>query len=201
MAENPAHPTPDEAALVRESRAGSPAAFDRLVHELHPRVFGFLLTLTRNRQDAEDLTQDTFVRAWRKLHHFDPSRPLLPWLLTIARRQSISMLRKKRPLPALEIDTIIPAPEPSIAPDLWRIAERHLTRDAFSALWLHYREDLPLAEVGRILGKREGAVKVLLHRARKTLAEAIPNDPSGPPPLPVTPPPLPSIWNNAQIPS
>lgn len=201
MAENRTHDLPDEAALVRECRAGSLTAFDRLVHELHPRVFAFLLTLTRNRQDAEDLTQDTFVRAWRKLHHFDPSRPLLPWLLTIARRQSIGMLRKKRPLPALEVETIIPAPEPSVGPDLWRAAEKHLSRDAFSALWLHYREDMPLAEVGRVLGKREGAVKVLVHRARKTLAEALQHDPPGPPPLPSTPPPLPSIWNNARVPS
>ena len=55
-------------------------------------------------------------------------------------------------------------------------------------------EELPLAEVGRIIGKREGAVKVMLHRARNTLAGQL--RPS-PPPLPATPPPLPSIWNNA----
>lgn len=192
---------PDEASLVRQSRAGSLAAFDQLVHELHPKVHAFLLTLTRNRQDAEDLTQETFVRAWRKLDRFDPSRPLLPWLLTIARRQSIAMLRKNRPLPPLELETVIPAPEPSPGPDLWRTAETHLSRDAFSALWLHYREELSLAEVGKVLGKREGAVKVLVHRARRTLAEKLRNEPPGPPPLPVTPPPIPSIWNNASVPS
>lgn len=201
MATESKHAIPDEAALVRDSRAGSLAAFDQLVHHLHPKVFAFLLTLTRNRHDAEDLTQDTFVRAWRKIDRFDPARPLLPWLLTIARRQSIAMLRKNRPLPELELETIIPAPEPSAGPDLWRTAEKHLSRDAFSALWLHYREDLPLAEVGRVLGKREGAVKVLVHRARKTLAEKLRSEPPGPPPLPATPPPLPSIWNNARVPS
>jgi RNA polymerase sigma-70 factor (ECF subfamily) len=48
-----------------------------------------------------------------------------------------------------------------------------LSPEAYSALWLHYREELPLKEVAGVLGKREGAVKVLLHRARKNLAEAV----------------------------
>ena len=184
--------------MVRQSQGGSLESFDRLVHLFHPRVFAFLLTLTRNRQDAEDLTQDTFVRAWRKLDRFDPSRPFLPWLLTIARRLSISMLRKKRPVPALELDTIIDPPNFSAGPDLWRTAEKHLSRDAFSALWLHYRQGLTVSEVGGVLGKRAGAVKVMLHRSRKSLAETLQGDTPGPPPLRSTPPPLPSIWNQTQ---
>lgn len=184
---------PEDARLVRESRAGSLASFDRLVQRHHSRVFAFLMTLTRHRQDAEDLTQETFVRAWRKFDRFDPELPLMPWLLTIGRRLSISMLRKRKPALEAVPEPIVLPPE---APDLeiWRLAEAQLSSDAFSALWLHYRDDLPLVEVGRILGKKEGAVKVMLHRARKSLAEHLQNPPVSPPPIPQNPPPLPSIW-------
>lgn len=147
------------------------SAYGHLVSRLHPRIFAFLLALTRHREDAEDLTQETFLRAWENIEKFNPDLPILPWLLTIARRQSIAALRRKRPLP--EPDWMACEPDaPPASGRLWRLADRCLTREAFSALWLHYREELPLREVGRILGKREGAVKVLLHRARKTLADA-----------------------------
>jgi len=161
----------DEGCLARAAREGSVEAYGRLVSRHHPRVFAFLLALTRHREDAEDLTQETFLRAWEHIGKFDADLPMLPWLLTIARRQSIAALRKRRPLP--EPDWMTPEPDaPAACGRLWRLADRCLTREAFSALWLHYREELPLKEVGRILGKREGAVKVLLHRARKTLMEA-----------------------------
>lgn len=198
----PMPPPPPEAELARAARAGSAAAFDQLVRLHHGRVFGFLLSLTRQRQDAEDLTQQTFLRAWRKIRRFDPARPLLPWLLTIARRESIAMLRRKRPpLPA---EAFAPDPWTAAAGDpparrLWELAARTLPRDACAALWLHYREELPLSEVAKVLGKRTGAVKTMLHRARTTLAAAAGRPeppPPPPPPLPVTrslkPPPLPN---------
>lgn len=176
----------DERVLAQAAQGGSSDAYSRLISLHHARVFAFLLSLTRHRQDAEDLTQETFVRAWRNIGKFDLSLPMLPWLLTIARRQSIANLRKCRPLP--EPDWISQEPdEPTPSGRLWRLADRCLSREAFSALWLHYREELPLKEVAQILGKREGAVKVMMHRARNTLAAAA--RPSSPPPP--KPPPLP----------
>lgn len=165
-------PSPEESSLARQAREGSASAYGELVRLHHVRVFGFLLALTRHRQDAEDLTQETFVRAWEKIHHYDPALPILPWLLTIARRQSIAALRRSRPLPA-DFEYYPPPSDP--APGgralwLWEVARRELSAEAFSALWLHYREELPIMEMAAILGKREGTVKVLLHRARKALA-------------------------------
>ncbi len=163
----------DDLPLVLDARAGSAAAFGSLVHRHHGRIFAFLLTLTRHRQDAEDLTQETFLRAWEKFHRFDPRMPLLPWLLTIARRQSIAALRRTRPVPAESVEPGPPPPPAERALWLWETAKSTLTPDAYSALWLHYREELSIREIGGILGKREGAVKVLLHRARKSLAQAL----------------------------
>lgn len=166
----------DDTLLAHEARAGSSSAFATLVHRYHERVFGFLLALTRHRQDAEDLTQETFLRAWRKFNRYDPGQPLLPWLFTLARRQSIAALRKKaRPLPEQLPFPEEPA-ETTHADDgawLWEAARQDLSQDSYSALWLHYREELALKEVAEVLGKREGAIKVLLHRARKTLAESL----------------------------
>jgi len=182
-------PETDDCQLARAARAGSRAAFGQLVDRHHQAVFGFLLALTRHRQDAEDLTQDTFVRAWRKIHHLDPRRPLRPWLFTLARRLSIAMLRKRKPDP--EPESLV-AETPTPSSDLWRLAERSLSRDAFSAIWLHYHDGFSHAEIGAVLGKRPGAVKVMLHRARQTLHEQLKRRP---PRLPAAPPPRPSIWN------
>ena len=165
-------PCPDDPLLARQAREGSSAAFGELVRRYHGRVFAFLLGLTRHRQDAEDLTQETFLRAWKKLHCYDPGLPFLPWLFTLARRQSITALRRTRPLPAdLPPATETAVPDPGLR--LWETAERLLPPETYGALWLHYREDLPLKEVAAILDKREGAVKTMLHRARKHLADAL----------------------------
>jgi RNA polymerase sigma-70 factor (ECF subfamily) len=179
-------PFPDDPLLARQARDGSTAAFGTLVHRYHARVYAFLLTLTRHRQDAEDLTQETFVRAWKKIDRYDPGQPLLPWLFTIGRRLSIAALRRSRPLPPeLPFPADSAGTSESAALRLWAVAKHHLAPDAYSALWLHYREDMPLRQVGAVLGKREGAVKVLLHRARKTLADAL--RAPAPPPLPPSP--------------
>ena len=173
---DPSHDT-DDSLLARQAREGSLAAFGELVHRHHGRVFGFLLALTRHRQDAEDLTQETFLRAWAKFHRYDTAQPLPPWLFTIARRLSIAALRRSRPLPAE-----LPYPEISSPTEhglgIWEFAKRELSAEAYSALWLHYHEDLPLKAVAEVLGKREGAVKVLLHRARKSLAARLRGQPS-----------------------
>lgn len=163
----------EEMDLARKARAGSVMAFGGLVTLHHQRVFAFLLALTRHRQDAEDLTQDTFLRAWAKFHRYDPTLPMLPWLFTIARRLSIAALRRNRPVPG---EAAAPAAPPT--PDdralwMWESARAILSPDAYTALWLHYREELAIKEIASILKKREGAIKVMLHRARASLAEKL----------------------------
>lgn len=168
-------PSTDQELALRAC-GGCKHSFGELVGRHHGPVFGFLLTITRHRHDAEDLTQETFLRAWRKLDLFDPSRPLLPWLFAIARNLAISASRKMRAIPVENVEAlIVTAPEMTESPPsgVWQLAERRLDPSAFTAMCLHYRDDLPLAEIGSILGKSEGAIKVLLHRARKKLAIAM----------------------------
>ena len=79
----------DDASLARATLDGNPAAFDTLVRTHHRRVLNFIYQMTRQRQDAEDLTQQTFIKAHAHLASYDGRRPLINWLLTIARNNAL----------------------------------------------------------------------------------------------------------------
>jgi len=171
-------PFPDDksdADLARAAQAGSREAFGELTLRHYPAVHAFLLSLLANRTDAEDLTQDTFLRALTKLHHFDPGQPFRPWVFTLARRLAITRWRRHKPTSTLDDSIPHPhAPTPQSAHDaaaLWSLAREHLKPNEFAALWLFYREDLPVKDIARVLKKSEANAKVILHRARTTLRE------------------------------
>ena len=82
----PAPVDPEDADLVRAAAGGDVPAFEKLVQRHHRRVFSFVLQMTRHREDAEDLTQQAFVKAFRHIRRADPARPIINWLFTIARR-------------------------------------------------------------------------------------------------------------------
>lgn len=169
-------------AMVREAQEGSLEAFERIVAAFENRVLNYLRQFTRNDYDAEDLAQVTFVKAYRGLGRFDARRSLLAWLFTIARRSAISQFRATRSVafespeslidhadsgnPSLELD----AKDQGLA--LWRLADRLKPRQR-EALWLHYAEDLPVAECARVMGLTQIHVKVLLHRGRQALAKLL----------------------------
>jgi RNA polymerase sigma-70 factor (ECF subfamily) len=166
------------AALAGGDDASS--ARDEIVHRYHQKVYGFLHQLTGRKEDAEDLTQETLLLALRKLKTFKPGRDLLPWLFTIARRTAISQWRKSKPTNPL-FDSDHPSTEsakPHDAVALWSLAKDKLKRDEFTALWMHYQEDLPIREVARVLRKTTTHAKVIVYRARKHLGRelALTND-------------------------
>jgi RNA polymerase sigma-70 factor (ECF subfamily) len=82
--------------LAAAAQAGDLAAFDEIVGLFQERLFHFLFRLTGNRHDAEDLTQETFLRAYRFLPRFDANFALSPWLFTIARRVAATHYRKQK---------------------------------------------------------------------------------------------------------
>src|SRR5215472_19290104 len=84
-----------ELELARRARRGDAAAFDELVRRFHGPVYRFCRRLLRS-GDAEDLAQDTFVRAFVHFERFDPERPVLPWLLAIARRRCLDLLGRRK---------------------------------------------------------------------------------------------------------
>lgn len=164
--------------LARQTQAGDVHAFDRLVERHAPQVLSFLTQLTGNRHDAEDQTQETFIRAYRSLPRYSPARAFLPWLYAIARRASAQAFRSRRhreDLTDAPPETLT-SEDPSCAlcqadevAALWRKA-RCLSTKQFTALWLRYGEGFELAQVAEAMGTNLIHVKVLLHRARRRLA-------------------------------
>lgn len=161
-----------ERPLAREMR---PAEFASFVEAHQEKLMGFLFRYTRNRQDAEDLMQDTFVKAYRNLHRYDDRYSFSTWLYTIARRTAYNHFRDRKPTEELG-STLA---EPSKTPDLeasredeknwvWK-AVQNLKPDYQEALSLKYMEDLSIAEISKVMGKSQTNVKIILFRARNRL--------------------------------
>lgn len=167
---------PNEEALVRGTLTGDHHAFATLVQAHQARVYNFIYQMTRHRQDAEDLTQQTFIKAYRNLARFDLQRPLINWLLTIARHSALNHFRDRKPCSELPYDAAGSEPSPAASAEtrdqtanLWERARVLLSPREFEILWLRFAEDLSTEETARIVGLTQTHVKVLLHRARKAL--------------------------------
>ena len=90
--------------LVAAARSGSDAAFAELMELYAKRVYRKLLMITKNREDAEDAFQDTFLRAYRALHAFEERASFYTWVTTIAINSALMILRKRRARPELLFD-------------------------------------------------------------------------------------------------
>lgn len=86
----------DEANLIADARGGSIGAFERLYRMHSGRVFGLCLRLTANQADAQDATQETFIKAWRSLPRFRGDSAFSTWLHRIAFNESVSFKRKRQ---------------------------------------------------------------------------------------------------------
>lgn len=171
------------AALAARAGTGDDAAFAALVQAAGERLFNFLYRLTGQVQDAEDLSQETWLKAHRALARYQPHRPFLPWLFTIARRTWLNHCRAARSFEPLD-ENWPESPGASRDPDtgdqldhLWRLARRLHPR-YHHVLWLYYAEGFDTGEVAAVLRTRPLVVKVLLHRARRALLKALRRDQS-----------------------
>jgi RNA polymerase sigma-70 factor (ECF subfamily) len=175
-AAGPDQPPGDEPRLVRDAVGGDAQAFEQIVRLHHRRVFTFLLQMTRQRQDAEDLAQQTFIKAYHHLARFDPGRPLINWLLVIARRTALNHFRAAKKWEEIPEETAGGEPSPARSAEdqdhadtLWARARAVLSPREFEVLWLRFAEDFSTKETARIVGLTETHVKVLVFRARQTL--------------------------------
>lgn len=187
-ATRPAGPLPEpvdarsaDAEIVRAAIAGDARAFEQIVRAHQRRVFHFLLQMTHQREDAEDLTQQTFIKAHRHLDRVDAGRPITNWLLTIARRTALNHFRSAKKWESLPPDFAGTGLSPADcaegrdhADQLWARARRILSQREFEALWLRFAEDRSVEETADILGLTRIHVKVLVHRARQHLLKGEP---------------------------
>jgi len=171
-------PVPDSQDLVsiREAQRGSSTAFEALVERYHARIYNFIWQFVRNQHDAEDLTQDTFVKAYRAIARFDLRYSFTTWLFTIARRSAINHYRRTVTTEELDADLATETDDPAQSAGLndrahtiWQTASRLLKPKQYEALWLTYGEGFSNAESARIMRTNPIYVKVLLHRGREVL--------------------------------
>lgn len=164
--------------LACKAQAGHSSAFDLLVRRHRDRVLRHLSQRTRHEQDAEDLTQETFLKACKNLHRYDPGRPFSAWLFTIAARLAISHARTRRNAAGTWNLDLAPAagqdPQAIIAQreavgNLWSLAKRQLSEKQYRAIYLRCSREMAVKEIAKEMKITPIHVKVLLHRARKRL--------------------------------
>lgn len=179
------HGAPD-AELVLLARGGATGAertraFAALVERHQPRVYALLRRRIASSADAEDLAQETFVRAWQSLDRFDTGRCFRTWIHTIASRLAVDHLRSRsaavrrdrkagRERARREVEPPRAWAEAADGDGVWATARQVLSDAAFTALWLRYVEGLQAGQIARVLGKNRVAVSMMLCRARDVLA-------------------------------
>ncbi len=180
-------PAPD-VELVRGALDGSESAFREIVLRYQRPVYGLIVRMVRNPSRAEELAQDTFVKAFRALHTYDEQRKFSAWLLTIAHHVAIDDLRrgalKTQPLEegtedgpqTREFADTIGATPAAIAEHgelavALQTAIGRLRPEYREVVTLRYERELDYDEISEMTGLPMGTVKSSLHRARKELAD------------------------------
>ncbi|NLC56351.1 MAG: sigma-70 family RNA polymerase sigma factor [Armatimonadetes bacterium] len=181
--------SPTDEYLVERCREGDLGAYALLVDRYRARIFNLILRLVGNREDAEDLAQEVFVRAYQGLHTFDATQRFSPWLYRVATNHCASALRRKR-LPTVPLiigegeDAYeLPLPDLSAEPERhWlRREERQEIHDAILALPERYRvaillyhmEELSYEGIAVVMQVPLNTVRTFLHRGRALLRQAL----------------------------
>ena len=172
-----------DSALKRAAVAGDPMAVERLFRELYPAVYGFCFTMTRNSADAEDIAQQTFLKAFASLSQFRIAQPIGPWILRIAHNVFISQLRSRRSQTDLddpEIEHLRSSdPQPEAVAlshetrEEVRRALRSLALPAQVILVLRYQQELSYEEIGAVIDAPVTTVTNRLFEARRQMGYAL----------------------------
>jgi RNA polymerase sigma-70 factor, ECF subfamily len=161
--------------LVRRCLAGDQSAMVELVDAFRGQVFGLCYRMLRHRQDAEDVTQESFVRALRSLKKWDANREFLPWLLAIAGNRCRTLLSTRTRHPAMA--TLVEHPsDDAVEVDRARnlaeevdLALENLRSEYRQAFVLFHERQLSYAQISATMQCPLGTVKTWVHRARREL--------------------------------
>ncbi len=164
---------------VMETTSHKTRQFEILVNAMSPELFRYAYGLCRNRHQAEDLVQETFLRAWRSQESLRDAQAARSWLYTILRREFLRDIQRQRPkaVDPDELDSIAPI-------DYDTSTEAFVLRRALALLPLDYREPLLLQVIGgfscediaRMLDISTNALMTRLSRARRKLRETLTGD-------------------------
>lgn len=172
-----------EHALVARAQHGDTAAFAQIYDQHVDAIYRYVRLRVPTNEEAEDITEDVFLRAWEKLAGYRPQRPFRNWLYRIAQNRIIDVHRRQPQAPVslealadLDMSPPDPAPEPMLqalaAHDIQQLhqALATLNDQEQAVLTLRFTEALNFRDIGDILQKSAGACRILQHRALKKLA-------------------------------
>ena len=182
----------DESTLVAQSRRGDTVAFGELVRRYEAKIFRLALHVTQNREDAEDVLQETFMKAYEHLDQFQGNSKFYTWIVRIAVNQALMKLRRRKTDKSVSLDETIDTGEDTIVREIaaWdEDPEQRFSREelggildtAVDSLEPPYRsvfvlrdiEELSTEETADALGLSIPAVKSRLLRARLQLREKL----------------------------
>jgi RNA polymerase sigma-70 factor (ECF subfamily) len=174
------------AHAIERCLAGDASAYQQVVAAHAEGVFGLLRRLLGDAEDARDIAQETFVRAYQNLHRFDARRPLRPWLLRIARNLAYNHLKSRQRRAearatgdgSAQLERIA-AEQPSPASEVMARQRQSALDEVLAALrpefrevlLYRYMERLDYQEIAEVMGVPVGTVKTWLHRAKSQFRE------------------------------
>lgn len=180
-------PVVDDHQLLKSAKDGDTEAFGFLYERYAERVFRFLFAHLDNRLDAEDLTEEVFLRVWRSLPNFrEQGVPFLAFIFRIARNALIDHYRRsgqtKNQVSIEEITVRDGNPGPiesaisSLEREELRISLEQLREDYRTVLVLRFLSELSPEETAQVMGRSTGAIRVLQHRALLALRAMLNGD-------------------------
>jgi RNA polymerase sigma-70 factor (ECF subfamily) len=164
----------DEASLVARAIQGDERSFTGLYDRYYDRIYRHLYYRVGRAEDAEDLTQQVFLQAWRALGRYrQGTTPFIAWLFTIAHNTVVSFYRRNKGVFSLETDLVErPSPdgveepiETQLEHERARRAMARLKPEQQLVLSMRFLENLDFHDIGSALGKSEGNIRVIQHRA------------------------------------
>ena len=176
----------EDKALVDRCRQGDDDSWRELVDRFGQKVYSVAYHFTLNREDAEELSQEIFLRTFENLHRYDGSFPLVAWLLSISRNLCIDRYRRRKREKSFRFvsdDAVLPLLKAEDDPSadalkrertkllFWALAE--IPEDLAEILVLRDLDGLAYEEIGKVLDLPDGTVKSRLFRARAEVARRI----------------------------
>ncbi|MDW8346026.1 MAG: sigma-70 family RNA polymerase sigma factor [Bacteroidia bacterium] len=183
----------EDIALIKQAvQHGDEKAYEKLMNRYKKSVYFMLLKMTQNKDDAEDLTMESFAKAFKSLHKFNPQYAFSTWLFRIASNNCIDFIRKNK-MKTLSINNPVETdsgtmdnfdlPDNIELPDEYanrmekakflRSVVEQLPKTYSTLIKLRYYEELSYEEIAEVIGIPIGTVKAQLHRARELMYKAL----------------------------
>lgn len=172
---------PTDEQLVERIRIDERRAFAQLYHRYKHRVYAYCYRLLRHPQNAEDATQETFVKIHRSLQQLENTASLQTWIFSIARNEAFTILRRLRPMEELETETENVWDEENPLEKVVQKERAGIVQHCLGLLKPMYREllilkeyeQLSYAEISQVTGASESAVKSGLFKARRAMRKKL----------------------------